>query len=95
MWLRDPLPDYLGQAVYDPFLGSGTTIIAAEGTSRICFGMEIDPAYVDVAVERWEKFTGKQAVLEGDGRTFQEILTNRCPEGEKAAREATQPKKSA
>ena len=51
--------------------------------------------YVDVAVERWEKFTGKQAVLEGDGHTFHEISASRCPGGEKAAREATQPKKSA
>jgi DNA modification methylase len=84
-----------GQAVYDPFMGSGTTIIAAEGTSRVCFGMEIDPAYIDVAVERWEKFTGKQAVLEGDGLTFQEISASRCTEGEKAVREATRPKKSA
>ena len=81
-------------------------MIAAEGTNRVCFGMEIDPAYVDVAVERWVKFTGKQAVLEGDGRTFQETLepferyspqisANRCPESEKAPREAAQPKKSA
>jgi hypothetical protein len=76
-------------------MGSGTTIIAAEGTSRVCFGMEIDPAYVDVAVERWEKFTGKQAVLEGDGRTFQEISGTRRPEGVKVAREATESKKSA
>jgi hypothetical protein len=57
--------------------------------------MEIDPAYIDVAVERWEKFAGKQAFLEGDGRTFQEISASRCTEGEKAAREATRPKKSA
>lgn len=64
-----------------------------EGPFR--FGMEFDPAYVDVAVERWEKFTGKQAVLEGDGRAFQEISASRCSEGEKAAREATRPKKSA
>jgi DNA modification methylase len=76
-------------------MGSGTTIIAAEGSSRVCFGMEIDPAYVDVAVERWEKFTGKQAVLEGDGRTFQEIAVSRCPEGVKATHETTRPKKSA
>jgi hypothetical protein len=57
--------------------------------------MEIDPAYVDVAVELWEKFTGKQAVLEGAGRTFQEISAYHRPDAEKAAREATQPKKSA
>jgi len=53
-----------GQAIYDPFLGSGTTLIAAEETGRACLGMEIDPRYCDVIVSRWEKFTGKQAVLE-------------------------------
>jgi hypothetical protein len=57
-----------GQAVYDPFSGSGTTIIAAEMTGRHCYGMEIDPVYVDVAVERWERFTGAEAVLEGTGQ---------------------------
>lgn len=54
-----------GQAVYDPFLGSGTTLIAAEQTGRVCYGMEIDPVYVDVIVRRWEEFTGKKAVLNG------------------------------
>ncbi|MGE0425424.1 MAG: site-specific DNA-methyltransferase [Reyranellaceae bacterium] len=62
-----------GQAVYEPFSGSGTTIIAAETTGRVCLAIELDPAYVDVAVLRWQAFTGKQAVLEGDGRTFDEI----------------------
>jgi DNA modification methylase len=47
--------------VYDPFLGSGTTIIAAEMSGRRCFGMEISPAYCDVSVQRWERFTGKKA----------------------------------
>lgn len=56
-----------GQAVYEPFSGSGTTIIAAEMTGRCCFAMELNPAYVDVAVKRWEDFTGKKAVLEGAG----------------------------
>jgi DNA modification methylase len=50
-----------GQAVYDPFLGSGTTIIAAEIIGRSAFGLEIDPAYVDVAIERWQNFTGEKA----------------------------------
>ena len=48
-----------GQAVYDPFLGSGTTLIAAETTGRVCFGIELNPAYVDVAIERWQRFTGQ------------------------------------
>lgn len=59
-----------GQAVYEPFSGSGTTIIAAEITGRACLAMELNPAYVDVAVKRWEDFTGEKAALEGeeDGR---------------------------
>ena len=50
-----------GSVVYDPFLGSGTTIIAAEMTGRVCYGLEIDPKYCDVIVQRWENFTGKKA----------------------------------
>lgn len=50
-----------GQAVYDPFLGSGTTLIAAEMMARVCLAMEIKPAYCDVAVTRWENFTGRKA----------------------------------
>jgi len=52
-----------GDVVYDAFLGSGTTLIAAESTERICYGMEIDPHYCDMAVKRWEDFTGKEAQL--------------------------------
>lgn len=50
-----------GGIVYDPFLGSGTTLIAAEQLGRKCYGIEISPLYCDVIVQRWEKFTGKQA----------------------------------
>jgi len=50
-----------GQAVYDPFLGSGTTVVAAETTHRVCLAMELEPAFVHVAVRRWEAFTGKKA----------------------------------
>jgi DNA modification methylase len=59
-----------GQAIYDPFMGSGTTIIAAETSGRMAIGIEIDPLYVDVCVRRWEAFTGKAATLESDGRIF-------------------------
>lgn len=52
-----------GQTIVDPFLGSGTTLLAAEGLGRICYGCEIEPGYVDVAVRRWENHTGKQAEL--------------------------------
>lgn len=50
-----------GETVFDPFLGSGTTIIAAEQTGRKCYGMEISPAYCDVIIRRWEDFTGNTA----------------------------------
>ena len=62
-----------GQAVYEPFSGSGTTIIAAEMTGRACHAIELSPAYVDVAVLRWQAFTGQQATLERTGETFNEI----------------------
>jgi DNA modification methylase len=60
-WSLEFVPDGL---VYDPFLGSGTTLIAAEQLGRKCYGMEISPAYCDVIVQRWENLTGKKAVLE-------------------------------
>ena len=50
------------ESVYDPFLGSGTTLIAAEKLNRICYGMELDPAYCDIIISRWEKITGKTAI---------------------------------
>ena len=66
-----------GQVVYEPFLGSGTTLIAAETTGRICHAVELDPAYVDVAVQRWQAFTGKDAMLEGDDKAFDEVRAQR------------------
>jgi DNA modification methylase len=66
-----------GDLVLDPFGGSGTAIIAAEQTQRFVRSLEIDEHYVDVAVERWQNFTGKDAILEGDGRTFNEIKAER------------------
>jgi DNA modification methylase len=62
-----------GQAVYEPFMGSGTTLIAAETTGRVCLGIELNPAYVDVAVERWQRFTGEVALLEGVDQTFDDL----------------------
>ena len=61
-----------GQAVYEPFSGSGTTIIAAEMTGRRCHAIELNPAYVDVAVERWQAFTGQEATNEATGKSFAE-----------------------
>ena len=68
-----------GQAVYEPFSGSGTTIIAGEMTGRCVYAVELNPAYVDVAVLRWQAFTGKAAHLESDGRSFTELLAERVP----------------
>lgn len=64
-----------GDAVYDPFLGSGTTVIAAQLESRVCYGLELDPAYVDVIVLRWNKFTGKEATL--GGKTYEQVKRDR------------------
>jgi DNA modification methylase len=66
-----------GQAIYEPFSGSGTTIIAAEMTGRCCHAIELNPAYVDVAVKRWQEFTGQAAMLEGDGRSLAEVAAER------------------
>ncbi|MGR3250177.1 MAG: site-specific DNA-methyltransferase [Paracoccus sp. (in: a-proteobacteria)] len=66
-----------GQAIYEPFMGSGTTLIAAETTGRVCYGIELNPAYVDVAVARWQNLTGQAAVLDGTDRTFTELSANR------------------
>jgi DNA modification methylase len=69
-----------GQAVYEPFSGSGPTIIAAEMTGRRCHAVELHPAYVDVAVARWQLFTGQSAALEETGETFAELLARRAPD---------------
>jgi DNA modification methylase len=66
-----------GQAVYEPFCGSGTTIIAGEMEGRHIYGMELDERYCDVIVRRWQEFTGQEATLQGDGRTFNEIQAER------------------
>lgn len=67
-----------GQIVLDPFCGSGTTLIAAEKTGRCARAIELDPAYVDVAVRRWETYTGKTAYLDPLGETFQELVEARA-----------------
>lgn len=62
-----------GEVILDPFLGSGTALIAAEDTGRHAFGMELDPKYVDVIVRRWQELTGEEAILDATGQTFEEI----------------------
>ena len=74
-----------GEAVYEPFSGSGTTIIAAEITGRRAFAIELNPLYVDVAVKRWQNFTGLAATLESDGRTFDDVVASRDAERRAAA----------
>jgi DNA modification methylase len=61
-----------GQAIYDPFLGSGTSLIAAEMAGRVCYGLELNPAYVDVVVRRWQVFTGRAARHQASGQLFDE-----------------------
>jgi DNA modification methylase len=71
--MRRPMLNHTkhGDVVYDPFLGSGTTMMSAELNQRICYGIEIDPKYVDVIVLRWQAVAGQQATLEADGRSYE------------------------
>ena len=77
--MRRPILNHLkrGELVYDPFLGSGTTLVAAERTERVCLGIELDAKYVDVIIKRWQDLTGKSATLEGDGSTFERVKSLR------------------
>ncbi len=68
-----PIRNHDAALVYDPFLGSGTTLIAAEQLGRRCVGLELEPRYVDVIVRRWQALTGKAAILDGTDQTFAEI----------------------
>ena len=71
-----------GNIVLDLFVGSGSTILAAEKTGRRCYGVEINPGYVDVAIRRWEKMTGEQATLARSGLTFAELRLQRLGQPE-------------
>jgi DNA modification methylase len=77
--MRRPILNHTkrGELVYEPFLGSGTTLAAAELTERVCCGTELEPKYVDVIVQRWQSMSGKKATLDGDGRAFDEIKSER------------------
>jgi DNA modification methylase len=77
--MRRPILNHLrrGELVYDPFVSSGTTLAAAELTERVCYGIEPDPKYVDVIIQRRQQLTGKEAKLDGDGRTFSEVKAER------------------
>lgn len=77
--MRKPIENnsVAGNAVYEPFSGSGTTIIAAEQTGRRCLAIELNPIYVDVAVRRWQEFTGKAATLQGTDKTWEDLAAER------------------
>jgi DNA modification methylase len=66
-----------GDIILDPFMGSGTTILAAERIGRRAYGLEIDPTYVDVAIRRWQAFTKRDAILKATGQTFHEVEEER------------------
>lgn len=66
-----------GEAVLDPFLGSGTTLIAAEKSGRRCYGIELEPGFVDVTILRWQRLTGKQAMLTGTDQSFDSLAQHR------------------
>jgi DNA modification methylase len=64
-----------GEVILDAFLGSGTTVIAADRTGRRCYGLELDPTYVDTIVRRWQAYTGERARHAVTGRFFDELET--------------------
>ena len=72
-----------GDVALDQFVGSGTTILAAEKVARVAVGIEYEPRYVDVAILRWQRMTKLEAVLAGDGRSFEDIASARATEIEK------------
>jgi DNA modification methylase len=77
--LQDAMIDLTnhGEIVLDPFLGSGSVLIAAENTGRLCCGIELDPLYVDVIIRRYEAETGTAAILADTGETFEQIATRK------------------
>jgi DNA modification methylase len=66
-----------GDAVYEPFSGSGTTLVASEQLGRTCYAIELEPRYVDVAIRRWQKLTGREATLGDGGPTFAQVAQER------------------
>jgi DNA modification methylase len=76
-----------GDLVYEPFSGSGSQLVAAEQLGRRCNGMELEPVFVDVAIRRWQKASGQEAVLDGDGRSWADVAAERgvdAPDSETA-----------
>ena len=77
--LQDALIDLTnrGKIVLDPFLGSGSTVIAAENTGRVCRGIELDPLYADVIIRRYEENAGAAVILAESGETFETVAARR------------------
>lgn len=84
--MRRPILNHTdaGAVVYDPFLGSGSTLMAAHLSDRVCCGNELDPKYVDVIVRRWQDFTGQKATLEGTRDSFAAIEEQRLAVGQRS-----------
>ena len=80
--IEDALSDLTnrGELVLDPFLGSGSTLIAAQNTGRVCCGVARDPLYVDVIIRHYEALTGIAAVLADSGETFEQVASRRRDE---------------
>lgn len=89
--MRRPILNHLrrGELVYDSFLGSGTTLAAAELNERVCFGLELDPKYVGVVVQRWQSLISKKSTLDSDGRSFDEMAAERLQEMTNVERKIT------
>jgi len=77
-----------GDICYEPFSGSGSQLIAGEKIGRKVYGLELSEAFCDVVVKRWQEFTGKQATLEGDGRSFDAIAAERVLDAGDTAKDA-------
>ena len=71
-----------GEIVLDPFLGSGSTLIAAENSDRVCYGVELDPPSIDVIIRRYEAATRTTAVLADTGEPFATLAARRCRDGD-------------
>ena len=72
-WVRLLIGCCTAGEVFDPFVGEGTAMLAAEQLGRRCLALDIEPAYIDVSVLRWQEYTGESAILDGDGRTFAQV----------------------
>jgi len=85
--MERPIKNHDG-AVYEPFGGSGTALMASETLGRNCYCIEIEPRFVDVIVTRWQNFTGRAAILDGSQKTFEQVKLERRPAGEDTAQES-------